>query len=183
MLRVRIFGSQRPDWSYKKGRLDKWDTQILWSQVRWLVSQRTAAVQSLSEAGSWGRAPFGNLEKGDRPPLEAATKQRLVKTWLWTLACVTVISKVQSRVVLKKLNKSDLRSLTRNELVKANWEDFECNGVHRVQRAGWLDRFYRRKLPAKALGHLPSKMGRVVVTAIICCLLLSFIITQLYLPL
>jgi hypothetical protein len=42
----------------------------------------------LSEVGSWGREPFGNLEEGERPPLEAATKQRLVKTWLWTLVCV-----------------------------------------------------------------------------------------------
>jgi hypothetical protein len=31
-------------------------------------------------AGSWGRWQFGNPEEGERPPLEVATKQRLVKT-------------------------------------------------------------------------------------------------------
>jgi hypothetical protein len=29
---------------------------------------------------AWIRGQFGNLEEGERPPLEAATKQRLVKT-------------------------------------------------------------------------------------------------------
>jgi hypothetical protein len=32
------------------------------------------------EAGSWGRELLGNPEEGERPSLEAATKQRLVKT-------------------------------------------------------------------------------------------------------
>jgi hypothetical protein len=32
------------------------------------------------EAGSWGRGEFGNLEEGERPQLETATKQQLVKT-------------------------------------------------------------------------------------------------------
>jgi hypothetical protein len=32
------------------------------------------------EAGSWGRREWSNKEKGERPPLEAATKQGLVKT-------------------------------------------------------------------------------------------------------
>jgi hypothetical protein len=27
-------------------------------------------------AGSWGRGQFGNPDEGERPPLEAATKQR-----------------------------------------------------------------------------------------------------------
>jgi hypothetical protein len=27
------------------------------------------------ESGSWGRGEFGNPEEGERPPLEAATKQ------------------------------------------------------------------------------------------------------------
>jgi hypothetical protein len=31
------------------------------------------------EAGSWGRGQLGNPEEGERPQLEAATKQRLVK--------------------------------------------------------------------------------------------------------
>jgi hypothetical protein len=32
------------------------------------------------EAGDWNRGQFGNLEEGERQLLEAATKQRLVKT-------------------------------------------------------------------------------------------------------
>jgi hypothetical protein len=40
------------------------------------VSQRTAEVQSLWEA----QGQFGNPEEGKRPPLEAVTRQRLVKT-------------------------------------------------------------------------------------------------------
>jgi hypothetical protein len=31
-------------------------------------------------AGSWGRGEVGNPEKGERPRLKAATKQRLMKT-------------------------------------------------------------------------------------------------------
>jgi hypothetical protein len=41
------------------------------------------------EAGSWGRGQFGNPEEGQRPPLEAATKQRLVKT-AKTVMCTVV---------------------------------------------------------------------------------------------
>jgi hypothetical protein len=36
----------------------------------------TAAVMLVAEA----RGQFGNPEKGERPPLEAVTRQRLVKT-------------------------------------------------------------------------------------------------------
>jgi hypothetical protein len=34
----------------------------------------------LLEAGSYGQGQFGNTEEGEHPLLEAATKQRLVKT-------------------------------------------------------------------------------------------------------
>jgi hypothetical protein len=34
----------------------------------------------LLEADSWGQGNFGNQEEGERPPLKAVTKQRLVKT-------------------------------------------------------------------------------------------------------
>jgi hypothetical protein len=34
----------------------------------------------LLEAGSWGWGQFGNPEEEERPPLVAATKQRLVKS-------------------------------------------------------------------------------------------------------
>jgi hypothetical protein len=55
------------------------------------VSQWTADIQSLwAVAGSWGQGYFGNPEEGERPPLEAATKQWLVKTWLDTSVCVCV---------------------------------------------------------------------------------------------
>jgi hypothetical protein len=42
----------------------------------------------LLEAGSWGLGEFGIPEEGERLPLEAATKQQLVKVWLWTLVCL-----------------------------------------------------------------------------------------------
>jgi hypothetical protein len=29
-----------------------------------------------AEIGNWGRGQFGNQEEGERPPLQAATKQR-----------------------------------------------------------------------------------------------------------
>jgi hypothetical protein len=32
------------------------------------------------DAGSWGWGQFGNTEEGERPPLEPATKQKLMKT-------------------------------------------------------------------------------------------------------
>jgi hypothetical protein len=43
----------------------------------------TAGVQMLWavwEAGSWGRGLFWNPDEGKHPLLEAATKQRVVKT-------------------------------------------------------------------------------------------------------
>jgi hypothetical protein len=43
----------------------------------------------LLEAGSWGWGLFGSPEDGERPPLEAATKQRLVKNIaVWEDQCV-----------------------------------------------------------------------------------------------
>jgi hypothetical protein len=47
----------------------------------------------LLEAGSWGRGPFGNPQEVERSPLEAATKQRLVKTvtdWEHLMCCVVI---------------------------------------------------------------------------------------------
>jgi hypothetical protein len=49
------------------------------------------------EAGSWGREQFANTEEGERPPLEAATKQRLVMTMC---DVVTVIFAVYNSVRL-----------------------------------------------------------------------------------
>jgi hypothetical protein len=50
----------------------------------------------LWEVGSWGQGPFGNPVEVERSPLEAATKQQLVKTvreWE-NLLCPTVIREV-----------------------------------------------------------------------------------------
>jgi hypothetical protein len=47
-------------------------------------SERESAGTQLrvAEAGSWGREQFGNPDEGERPPLEAATKQRSeVRDW------------------------------------------------------------------------------------------------------
>jgi hypothetical protein len=51
----------------------------------------------LWEAGSWGTRQFGNPKEKERLPLEAATKQRLMKTWLWqycmrSMSLVTCLS-------------------------------------------------------------------------------------------
>jgi hypothetical protein len=54
----------------------------------WISAETSAIlIESLEscscekwEAGSWGRGQFGNPEEEERPSLEAATKQRLVKT-------------------------------------------------------------------------------------------------------
>jgi hypothetical protein len=47
----------------------------------WLSQLTVVVVRSVKwEAGSWGRGEFGNPEEEERPPLEAATKQRLGKT-------------------------------------------------------------------------------------------------------
>jgi hypothetical protein len=57
------------------------------------ISQLKGAV---AEAGG----QFGNPEEGERPPLEAATKQRLVKTVTENTSLgVIVLCKVQSRFV------------------------------------------------------------------------------------
>jgi hypothetical protein len=40
----------------------------------------TAGVQLLWAAGSWDRGQSEKSEEGERPPLEAVTKQQLVKT-------------------------------------------------------------------------------------------------------
>jgi hypothetical protein len=45
----------------------------------------------LWEAGSWSRDGLGNPEAGECPLLEAATKQRLVKTSMWALVYAFVI--------------------------------------------------------------------------------------------
>jgi hypothetical protein len=47
----------------------------------------------LLEAGSWGWCQFRNPEEGERPLLEATTKQQ---QWRcdWTLVCVITIRKV-----------------------------------------------------------------------------------------
>jgi hypothetical protein len=55
----------------------------------------------MREAGSWGRGQFGNPEeKEGRSPLEADTKQRLVKTEKTTYAVVTVIFGVSNELRL-----------------------------------------------------------------------------------
>jgi hypothetical protein len=57
---------------YNEGQLPLWASL---SSVR--VDRGSAGRQlKVAEAGSWGRRQFGNPEKGKRPPLEAATKQR-----------------------------------------------------------------------------------------------------------
>jgi hypothetical protein len=66
-----------------------WSVPRSYEQARDLMSYSRCELL-LWEAGIWGRGQFGNPEEGERPPLEAGTKQRLVRTSLWTLVCVCV---------------------------------------------------------------------------------------------
>jgi hypothetical protein len=58
------------------------------------------------------RGPFRNPEEGERPPLETATKQRLVKTVTdgEDLVCPVVICEACSNEMYKESNKSDYQS-------------------------------------------------------------------------
>jgi hypothetical protein len=47
----------------------------------------------LLEAGSWGKGHYGNSEEGERPLLEAATKQRSEDLTVDTSVCVIVTMK------------------------------------------------------------------------------------------
>jgi hypothetical protein len=75
--RGMVFFTRFFPWYYKQNKLENW-------LVNEWFNLRTAAFSCcellLLEAGSWDRWQFGDLEEGERPPLEVATKQRLVKT-------------------------------------------------------------------------------------------------------
>jgi hypothetical protein len=76
--RRTVFSVQSVPRCYKQGKLGTAES--------WLVSEldnRWGSVVVellLSAAGTLSQRPFGNPEAGERPPLKAATKQRLVKT-------------------------------------------------------------------------------------------------------
>jgi hypothetical protein len=59
----------------RKPLVVKW----LWLWL-WVVESVESCSCEKWEAGKWGRGQFGNTEEAERPPLESATKQRLVKT-------------------------------------------------------------------------------------------------------
>jgi hypothetical protein len=68
-------------------RVSEWVSEWVSQLVGELVLGFSCCELLLLKANSWGRGQFGNLEEAERPPLEATTKQRLLKTWLWTLEC------------------------------------------------------------------------------------------------
>jgi hypothetical protein len=76
----------------------------LMSLVRWLLELNYCELLLL-QAGSWGWGQFGNPEERERLSLEAATRQRLVKTVRdWEDAvCHTVICGVCRRVRAQSL--------------------------------------------------------------------------------
>jgi hypothetical protein len=47
------------------------------TKIYWLIDRQ---AQCDFDFGSWCRGQFGNPEERERPPLEVATRQRLVKT-------------------------------------------------------------------------------------------------------
>jgi hypothetical protein len=75
-----VFSTRSVPRCYKQ---HKWGVRQLVSGVRELVGELARGLLRfsrcellLSEARSCGRGQFGNPEEGERPPLEAATKQR-----------------------------------------------------------------------------------------------------------
>jgi hypothetical protein len=80
----RGLAPRRTDWRQPPVVVLLWESVQTYSCEKW-------------EAGSWDRGQFGNPEEGERPPLEAATKQRPAKTeeilcvlkLQWSLECVT----------------------------------------------------------------------------------------------
>jgi hypothetical protein len=70
------------------------------SWVSWLISDWVSELENCWGSGvvsfcceklvAEAREQFGNPKEAEHRPLEAATKQRLTKTWLWTHVCVCV---------------------------------------------------------------------------------------------
>jgi hypothetical protein len=77
-----------------------WVEWVGWWVSKWVrgLLRFTRCEMLLVDIGSWGTGQFGNPEEGERPSLDAATEQRLVKTWLWILVCVCVCVKVNCKV-------------------------------------------------------------------------------------
>jgi hypothetical protein len=96
------------EWSEMSYFVDEWLSRLVRELLRYSHSEML-----LWEAGSWVKGWYENPEEGEHPPLEAATMQRLVRPWLWTL-CVSN-SEMYSAVSrsIKESNKSDLESATR----------------------------------------------------------------------
>jgi hypothetical protein len=65
-----------------------------------LVESVESSSSEKWETGSWGQGELENLHERERPPLEAATKQRLVRTEKTVCAIVTVIFEVCNSVRL-----------------------------------------------------------------------------------
>jgi hypothetical protein len=90
-LKARIAESQQPSVTRQRPVNNRGTVFSTRSVPRWYKQDNLeVAVRELLrfsrckvfllEAGSWARGQFGNPEEGGRPPLKAATKQRLVKT-------------------------------------------------------------------------------------------------------
>jgi hypothetical protein len=70
--RDAISGTVSEEWVQSVTEVDE--------QSVWGVLKFSRCVLLLLEAGSRGRGDFGSREEGERSPLEAATKQRLLET-------------------------------------------------------------------------------------------------------
>jgi hypothetical protein len=112
--------------------------------VDWLVSEWIRELLRLNccellllEAGSWGRRQFGNPEKEERPPLEAATKQRLVKPvthWEHYSMCnsdmwIVVTSPINPIIILNpsiiSVSRDNILELVSAKIIRWNWRETE----------------------------------------------------------
>jgi hypothetical protein len=129
-------GAWHRDW------LTYWPSFRLWlwlhrESIGWWVSELVQELLRFSccllfmwEAGSL-EGQFGNSEEWKHPPLEAATEQWLVKTWLLTLVCVIVNSRVQSRAYyyyyIKTVQYIRLQIQTAPILLKSWQYSYQCD--------------------------------------------------------
>jgi hypothetical protein len=83
---VHSVGSRKISEQFVSSLLCPWSWLVSEEWVRLLLVFSRPKVLLL-EAGTWGSGEFGNLEERERPPLEAANRQRLGRTQkiLWVL--------------------------------------------------------------------------------------------------
>jgi hypothetical protein len=106
------------------------------------VYRQTESWQLQWEAGSWGRWQFRNPDVLERPPLEAATKQRSDdRDWEHLFVWQQYV-KCSHELCTKMFNKSDYQANPRSELHYITWQ---YRQIHRYEKIGTnIDRHKRQ---------------------------------------